>query len=71
MVLYFGETAETLKKLFNQKKKKSKYFKHDNCKPYFEKIKDYDTTFYIHVYEILLHTTMYLSRFKTNSVFHA
>jgi len=35
-------------------------------------MKDYDTNFYIHVYEILL-IKMYLISFKTNgnSVFHA
>jgi hypothetical protein len=42
-----------------------------HCRPILKKIKDYDTNFYIHVYEILLHIKMYLSRFKTNSMFHA
>jgi hypothetical protein len=34
-----------------------------------KKIKDYDATSYI--CEVILHTEMYLSRFETNSMFHA
>ena len=74
--LFWGNPRNLKKSYLITKKKKAIRLTENissttHCKPYFKKIKDYDTTFYIHVYEILLHTTMYLSRFKTNSKFHA
>jgi hypothetical protein len=39
-------------------------------KPYFKKLK-FMTLLCVWIYKILLYTKMYLSRFKTNSMFHS
>jgi len=71
----FWGNSRSLKKSYLTTKKgnkvNSKYFKHNTLQTILQKIKDYDTTFYTHVYKILLHTKMYLSKFKINSIFHA
>jgi hypothetical protein len=73
-VLYSGEMLEILKKICKLQNTAKRFIANisstTSWKPYFKKLK-FMTLLCIYGYEILLHTKMYLSRFKTNSLFHS
>jgi hypothetical protein len=68
-MLLWGNTINPRKNVYYKKRAIRLMVNTTSCKPYFKKLKNMKVQC-TYTYDMFLYTKMYLSRFKTNSMFH-